>query len=165
MGPVIEEVTIDVPRERVFAVLSDLSARPSFCDHFMTQYRLQRVDPVGVGATARFHVAARGFPVWMETVIAELEAPYLIVERGGASRQDRMPVGTAWELTEIGGTTTNVRLSFWTEPSHPVDRMKDRMGSAGWYRRQWRRALTRLRDMLEEQGTIERVEVGGASRI
>lgn len=165
MGPVIEEVTIDAPRERVFEVLSDLSARPSFCDHFLQQYRLQRINPIGLGAAARFRVPARGFPVWMETVIVELEHPHLILERGGASRLDRMPVGTAWELTEGPGDTTHVRLSFWTEPSHPVDHLKDRMGSAGWYRRQWRKALNRLRDLIEMDAEIERVEVGGASRI
>ncbi len=165
MGPVIEEITIDAPRERVFAVLTDLSARPSFCDHFVTQYRLQRIDPTGIGAASRFHVAARGFPVWMETVIREIEAPHFLLERGAAGRQDRMSVGTAWELTEVGGTTTRLRLSFWTDPSHPVDHFKDRLGSARWYRRQWRRALVRLRDMLEQDAEIGRVEVAGASRI
>lgn len=165
MGPVIAEITIDAPRERVFEVISDLSARPSFCDHFMTSYRLQRIDPVGIGAASRFHVAARGFPVWMETVIVELEEPHFLLERGAASRTDRMAVGTAWELIAAHESTTDVRLSFWTEPTHPVDHLKDRLGSAGWYRRQWRRALVRLRDMLEAEERIERVEVAGASRI
>lgn len=165
VGPVIEQVTIDAPREQVFAVLADLSARPSFCDHFTTEYRLQRIDPTGVGAAARFHVAARGFNVWMETVIVELQSAHLILERGAASRLDRMPVGTAWELAEGPGATTEVRLSFWTEPNHPVDKLKDRLGSAGWYRRAWRRALIRLRDTLEGDRDFERVEVAGSARI
>lgn len=165
MGPIIEEITIDAPRERVFEVLSDLSARPSFGDHFMTQFRLQRIDPTGLGAAARFHVAARGFKVWMETVIVEVESPHFLLERGAGARLDRMPVGTAWELTEVAGTTTNLRLSFWTDPQHPVDHLKDRLGSSRWYRRQWRRALLRLRDMLEAEEPIERVEVAGSSRI
>ena len=50
MGPVSAEIEIDVPRERVFAALADLAARPSFTDHFLTGFHLTRIDPAGVGA-------------------------------------------------------------------------------------------------------------------
>ena len=56
MGPVSAEITIDAPRERVFEVLADLSNRPAFCDHFQHSFRLQRIDPVGIGAAARFEL-------------------------------------------------------------------------------------------------------------
>lgn len=165
MGPISAETTIDVPRERLFAVLADLSNRPAFCDHFQRSFRLQRIDPVGIGAAARFHVEAPFFHFWMETVIAELEAPHLIVEDGKGSRIDRMPVGTAWELTEAGGGMTAVRVSFWTEPANHLDRLKDALMPAGWHRRQWRRALSRLRDLAETDERIERLHVAGASRV
>ncbi len=164
MGPVMAEITIDAPRERVFATVADLALRPAFCDHFMTQFRLQRIDSRGVGAAARFHVAAPRFPIWMETVIVEVEAPHMVLERGRGARIDRLPIGTAWELIESSGSMTEVRVSFWTEPGHPLDAIKDKLGSSGWYGRQWRRALTRLRDLHEGDIAIEALQVAGASR-
>lgn len=165
MGPVSAEIAIDAPRERVFAILADLSNRPAFCDHFQRSFRLQRIDPAGIGAAARFHVEAPFFHFWMETVIAGLEAPHLIVEDGSGGRIDRMPVGTAWELTEAPGGMTAVRVSFWTEPARALDRFKDALMPAGWHRRQWRRALGRLRDLAEADERIERLHVAGASRV
>ena len=106
MGPVTAEITIDAPRERVFAAVADLAKRPSFCDHFQESFRLQRIDSTGVGAAARFHVDAPRFAFWMETVIADLEPPHLIVESGRGGRIDRMDVGTAWELTDAGAGMT-----------------------------------------------------------
>ena len=164
MGPVMAEITIDAPRERVYATIADLSLRPSFCDHFMTQFRLQRIDPRGLGAAARFHVDAPRNPIWMETVIVELEAPHMVLERGRGARIDRLPIGTAWELIESSGSMTEVQVSFWTEPGHPVDAFKDKLGSTGWYQRQWKRALTRLRDLHEGDIAIEALQVAGASR-
>lgn len=164
MGPIKAEITIDAPRERVFAIVSDLAMRPSFCDHFQEQYRLQRVDPTGVGAAARFQLAAARFPIWMETVITELEPPHLVLERGRGSRLDRMPTGTAWELVSNGGTMTDLTVSFWTEPSHPLDKLKDGLLGSRWHRRQWQRALKRLRELAESEAAIEPLQVAGASR-
>jgi uncharacterized protein YndB with AHSA1/START domain len=163
MGPVSAEIDVDAPRERVYAILADLSNRPAFCDHFQHEFRLQRIDPVGIGAAARFHLEAPFFHFWMETVVDTVEAPHLIVERGRGSRTDRMPVGTAWELSEAGGGMTAVQVSFWTEPEHHLDRVKDALMPAGWHRRQWRRALARLRGIAEGDAAIERLHVAGAS--
>lgn len=165
MGPVSAEITIDAPRERVYAIVGDLAMRPRFCDHFQEQFRLARIDPTGVGAAARYQLAARRFPIWIETVIAELEPPHLVLERGKGSRLDRMAVGTAWELVSSGGSMTDLTLSFWTEPTHPIDRIKDRGLGAGWHRRQWNRALERLRELAESDAEIEPLQVAGASRI
>jgi len=163
MGPVSAEIAIDAPRERVFAILADLSNRPAFCDHFQHEFRLQRIDPEGVGAAARFQLEAPFFHFWMETVLETIEVPHLIVEGGRGARIDRMAVGTAWELSEAGGGITDVRVSFWTEPEHHLDRIKDTLMPAGWHRRQWRRALERLRDIAEHGEAVERLHVAGAS--
>lgn len=164
MGPVMAEITIDAPRERVFDLISDLAMRPAFCDHFLEEFHLQRIESRGIGAAARFHVDAPRFPIWMETVLFELDAPHLVLERGRGGRIDRMPVGTAWELVESSGSMCEVTVSFWTEPGTRTDKLKDRMASAGWYERQWRRALTRLRDLVETDADIEPLQVAGASR-
>ena len=47
MGPVMAEITIDAPRERVFAMVADLAMRPAFCDHFLDEFRLQRIESTG----------------------------------------------------------------------------------------------------------------------
>jgi uncharacterized protein YndB with AHSA1/START domain len=163
MGPIIADITIDAPRERVYAVLADLAMRPAFCDHFQTQFRLQRIESRGVGAAARFHVAGPRQKLWMETVIEELNEPHMILERGRGGRTDRIPMGTAWELVESAGTMCDVRVSFWTEPVTLVDKLHERIASSGWYERQWKRALSRLRDLIEGGETIEPLQVAGAS--
>ena len=165
MGPVTAAISIDAPRERVFEVLVDLANRPAFCDHFAEQYHLQRLESRGVGAAARFHAGARGFPIWMETVITEIEEPHRIIESGRGSRADRMVVGTAWELVEGPAATTELTVTFWAETDNHIDKAKSRFGASRWYRKQWRKALRRLRDLLESGEPIEPLQVAGASRI
>lgn len=165
MGPVIAEVSIDAPRERVYEAIADLANRPAFCDHFLEEFHLQRLESTGLGSAARFHVPARRFPIWMETVISELDPPHRIVESGRGSRADRMPVGTAWELVEGPAATTNVTLTFWADADNAVDAAKGKLGVDRWYRRQWKKALERLRDKLEQGEPLEPVRVAGASRI
>jgi uncharacterized protein YndB with AHSA1/START domain len=156
MGPVSAEIEIDASRERVFEALSDLSRRSAFTDHFLTDFHLTRIDSRGIGAGARFRVSQPLRSVWMDTAIAELEAPYRIVERGCGGRANRIPVGTAWELTQAGGALTRVRVSHWTAPSNPVDRAVEALsGAAGAQGRAWREALRRLRDQVESAAAAE----------
>jgi uncharacterized protein YndB with AHSA1/START domain len=164
LGPAMADITIDAPRELVWATISDLALRPAFCDHFMDEFRLQRIDSTGVGAAARFRIEAPRRPMWMETVIEEADAPHRLIERGRGGRIDRIPVGCAWELTEGAGAGCEARVSFWTEPERPYDKVLDRLSAAGWYERQWKRALSRLRDLCESGDAAEPLRVAGASR-
>ncbi len=165
MGPVIAETSIDAPRERVFEAIADLAYRPLFCDHFIEDFHLERLESSGAGAAARFRVDLKRFPIWMETVITELDPPHRIVETGRGSRADRMPIGTAWELVEGPAATTEVTVTFWADAESHADAAKGRLGADRWYRRQWKRALERLRDRLEQGEPLEPVRVAGASRI
>jgi uncharacterized protein YndB with AHSA1/START domain len=150
MGPVSAEVEIDVPRMRVFDAIADLSLRPAFLDHFLTDYRLTRIESTGVGAGARFRFAVRPRRVWMDTTIAEVDEPHRLVEHGRGGRSNRIPSTTLWELTEGPGSLTRVRVSYWTEPSNPVDRGLELLSGASVpYERRWREGLRRLRDQLE----------------
>jgi len=149
MGPIRAETEIDVPREQVFAKLTDLAARPEFTDHFLSDFHLTRIDAVGVGAGARFRVEAPLRSPWMDTTIVELDPPFRIVERGQGGRVNRIPTHTVWELTEGPGSLTSVKLSFWTEPGH-LDRGLELLSAGSvWQERSWREALKRLRDGLE----------------
>ncbi len=165
MRPVRAETTIDAPRERVFELLSDLAQRPAFCDHFQHPFHLERIESKGVGAAARFRVDARFMPLWMETLITEVEPPHRIFERGRGGRLDRIPIVTVWELAAGPGEATEVSVTFWTEPGHPQDRIREHLGVAGWYRRQWKRALARLKDLAEAGSDVEPAVVAGADRI
>jgi hypothetical protein len=145
-------------------MIADLSARPSFCDHFMHDYRIARIEASGEGAAARFSVDPPGAETWVETVISEAERPHLIAERGRCGRNHRVPVFTAWELTE-GAGVTNVRVTFWSEPSMPIDRLRELRGAGRWYRRRWRTALRRLTRVIEGDEPVRRVEVAGGDRV
>jgi len=155
MGPVSAEIEIDAPREEVFEAIADLSRRPSFTDHFLTDFHLTRIESRGIGAGARFRVSQPLRSVWMDTTIAELEEPYKVIERGRGGRVNRIPAATAWELTPGAGRLTRVRVSHWTEPSNPLDRALEAVtGAATLQERAWREALRRLRELLESGARV-----------
>ena len=165
MGPISAEIEIDVPREQLFAALADLAARPSFTDHFFSDFHLTRIDAQGVGAGARFRAQGPLRSVWMDTTIVAVEKPFQIVEEGRGGRGNRICNHTVWELTEAPGGLTAVRVSHWTEPA-AVDRFLEllSLGSV-WQARGWRQALRRLRDNLEaDRPVFERIAVAGGNR-
>jgi uncharacterized protein YndB with AHSA1/START domain len=101
----------------------------------------------------------------MDTTIVDVEAPHRVVEQGRGGRSNRIPSTTVWELQEGPGLLTTVRVSFWTEPEHPLDKLTETLGGASlWFERGWREALRRLRDQLEsETPSIERVGLAGGN--
>jgi hypothetical protein len=163
VGPVTVTKTIDAPREAVFEVICDLANRPAFTDHFIGEFRLERLESSGVGAAARMRIAHRG--MWMETVIVETSAPYRVRERGNGGRLDRIPIVTYWELVEELPETCEVTLSFWTGPTHSLDRLRELLGAERFYRRSWSVALSRLKEIAESGRPPERVVVAGGARI
>ncbi len=164
MRPVSARLFIDAPREQVFDLLLDLSARPAFMGHFVEQYQLLRENPVGVGAGARFRVAEAGG--FLDSVIAEIDRPHRIVERGHGGRLNRVPNVTEWLLTEAPGPSgCELSVTFWTEPSMPFDRLRDARNSERRLARHLRRALERLRDLAETGAEPERISVAGGDRL
>jgi hypothetical protein len=157
MGPVNAELAIDVPREVGFDYLADLANRPSFSDHFISDFHLLRAESTGVGAGARFRFFAPPQAIWMDTTIVGLERPHRISERGSGGRWNRVGSVTEWELLAGPGSLTTVRITYWTDPKHPIDRLKEVFGAASvWYGRDWAAALRRLRDLLESNQTPAR---------
>jgi uncharacterized protein YndB with AHSA1/START domain len=165
MGPISAEIEIDVPREQAFAPLADLAARPSFSDHFLTDFHLTRIESTGVGAGARFRAKGPLRSVWMDTAIVSLEKPFRIVEEGRGGRANRIPNHTVWELTEAAGGLTAVRVSHWSEPG-ALDRGLELLSAGSVFQaRGWREALRRLRDNLEaDRPAAERIAVAGGNR-
>jgi uncharacterized protein YndB with AHSA1/START domain len=165
MGPLSAEIEIDVPRGQAFAALADLAARPSFTDHFLTDFHLTRIDAKGVGAGARFRADGPVRRVWMDTTIVAVEEPFRIVEEGRGGRGNRIRNHTVWELKEAPGGLTAVRVTHWTEPA-AVDRVLELLSAGSLSQgRGWRQALRRLRDNLEaDQPALERIAVAGGNR-
>jgi uncharacterized protein YndB with AHSA1/START domain len=162
VGPISLKVAVDAPRERVFDFICDLSTRPSWIDHFVSEYRLERIPAQGEGAGARFRVDAPAGVRYMETVIAEAERPHRIVEHARGGRLDRLPMRLVWELEE--GPTTNVSLTFWTTPAGAFDRIRER-GRERWWRRRWSRALKRMAELVESGAAPQPTGAAGADRV
>jgi len=162
MGPIAVSRPIDAPRDRVFDFVCELANRPSFTDHFIEQFRLERLESYGVGAAARMRTGRR---LWMETEIVDASRPHRILERGRGGRWNRIPITTGWEFVpRPGGSGCDVTLSFLTEPSNRLDKLRERLGAERFFRRQWSIALSRLKELIESGSAPERVVVAGGDR-
>jgi uncharacterized protein YndB with AHSA1/START domain len=142
--------TVDAPRETVFRYLSDIANHSEFSDHYLLDFRLERLDSSGVGASASYRL---DFPLgrqWGDTVITALESPHRVVLEGGAGRLGRVRTRAEYRLTAADHDMTRVEYRFETEPGTSFDRVKEALGLRGWLRRAARRALSRLAHVLEE---------------
>jgi uncharacterized protein YndB with AHSA1/START domain len=162
----VREVTvstvISAPREEIFDFVADLAGRPAFTDHFMHDYRLARVNPVGPGAAARFRIRAPMATLYAELEMKEVDRPRRIVEEIRVGRRGRNRSVAVYDFTPEGGGATRVELTTYSEPATPVDRLKE-IGAAGWMRRQTKKALERLRMIFEEppKGQLRRATIAG----
>jgi hypothetical protein len=148
--PVESRIVISAPRDDVFAFISDMAGRVAWMDHFLKDYRLTRVNPVGVGAGATFVIDAPLFPLRAEYQIVEAESPRYLRERGRIGRLGRTRGWTEWELAESYGST-EITVTVWTEPGTRWDAYKESLGARPWLRRQMGASLRRLRTIFEEQ--------------
>jgi uncharacterized protein YndB with AHSA1/START domain len=152
VDPVTASVTIDRPREEVFAYLADIANHPEFSDHYLKDWRLTRLDSVGRGAGARFRVDApcQRFG-WADLTFVEVERPHRIVGVGRGGKFNRIKTTAIWTLDPAPGGGTEVELMVESEPALPTDRLMEILtGQHGWFRRKVRRALRRLQSILEE---------------
>jgi hypothetical protein len=103
--------------------------------------------------------------LWSDTTLVGSVVPLQFVEVWHGGRVNRIPTHTVWELTEVAGGLTEVRVSHWTEPGH-LDRGLELLSAGShWQERGWREALRRLRDRLESgQPQAERVAIAGGNR-
>lgn len=166
MGPISAEVEIDAPREAAFELISDLARRPTYTDHFLTGFRLTRIEARGLGAGARFRVKAPLRSPWEDTTIVELDEPFKIVERGAGGRSNRIPTHTVWEIEPGRAGMMRLRVTHWTTPREPVDKLVEALSfGAHFQQKGWKKAVNRLRDILEAEGPGgERIAVAGGNR-
>jgi uncharacterized protein YndB with AHSA1/START domain len=162
MRPVTVHTVISASREQVFDVVSDLSLRPSFSDHYLEEYRLARANPRGEGAAARFRLKLPFAHEWAETVVTKSDRPRQVVEEGRLGRLGRSRLVAVYDFTPESGGATRVELTTYFEPGALVDRVKHAAAS-GRMRRKSKKALERLRRIFEEGqvADLPRVRVAG----
>jgi uncharacterized protein YndB with AHSA1/START domain len=152
LDPVTVSVSIDKPREEVFAYLADIANHAEFMDHFLTEWRLTRADSYGTGAGARFKSAGRMNRFgWGEINFLRVEPPYRIIGVGRGGKYNRIKTYCQWTLEPAGGASTRVEFMYETEPPLPTDKLVEAIsGRRGWWKRRSNKALKRLRSILEE---------------
>jgi uncharacterized protein YndB with AHSA1/START domain len=150
--------TISAPREQIYDFVVDLAARPAFTDHYLEDYRLARVNPVGKGAAARFKLRDQ----YAELSIREADRPRRIVEELRVGRRGRNRGIAVYEFIPEAAGATRVELTTYGEPATAIDRLKE-VGLASWMRRNSKKALERLRMVFEEppERPLARATVAG----
>jgi len=154
---------ISAPREQVFDYLQDIANHGEFTDHYLVDWHLTRIDSVGLGAGARFRVRAPGNRFsWADVTFAEVDRPYRIVEVGRTGKENRIRTLGVYELAPGASGSTRVRFTLETMPATLSDRLMEALGARGWMRRKNKRAMRRLRAILEQgEGRGHRVTVAG----
>ncbi len=149
MRQVTVDTHISAPREDVFDFVADLAGRPAYTDHYLHDFRLARVNPVGLGAAARFRLKAPMAKVYAELQIKEADRPRRIVEEIKYGRRGRNRSVAVYEFSREAPGLTRVELTTYSEPATPIDRLKE-IGAAWWIRRRSKTALDRLRMIFEQ---------------
>ena len=150
MDPVSVSIVVSAPPEQVFDYLADIANHPEFTDHFLVDWHLTRIDSVGQGAGARFRIKAPGNRFsWQDVTLAELERPHRIVEVGRTGKNNRIRTLGVYELAPAAAGATRVRYTLQTQPATFADRLLEGLGARAWVRRKNRKALRRLRRILE----------------
>jgi uncharacterized protein YndB with AHSA1/START domain len=163
VDPVSVSIVVGRPREEVFDYLRAIANHPEFTDHYLSDFHLTRENSIGRGAGARFRIDApfQRFS-WAGVSFIEVERPWRIVEAGRAGKFNRIRLMTVFTLEPHAGGTTHVELTTETVPATISDRIGEALGARGWTRRQNKRALRRLRSILEEgKGRGARATVAG----
>ena len=151
MDPVVVSTVISAPREAVFDYLQDIANHAEFTDHYLVDWHLTRVDSVGRGAGARFRVEAPGNRYsWADVTFAEVERPHRIVEHGRTGKANRIRTLGVYELDPVAGGATRVTFTLQTAPATLADRLVEALGARAFMRRNGRKAMQRLRAILEE---------------
>jgi uncharacterized protein YndB with AHSA1/START domain len=166
VDPFTLSINVGAPRERVFEYLRDIANHAEFTDHFLVDWHLTRIDSVGLGAGARFRVKAPGNRFsWADATFVEVEAPHRIVEVGRTGKNNRIRTLGVYELASGSADTTRVRFTFETEPSTLADRLLEGLGGRGWLKRKNKRAMRRLRSIIESGGDRGAAMDGRGARV
>jgi uncharacterized protein YndB with AHSA1/START domain len=151
VDPFTATATISKPREEVFEYLADIANHPEFTDHYLVDWRLTREDSYGEGAGARFRIKApfNRFS-WGDMSFVEVQPPFRIVERGRGGKYNRIRMLSTYTLSPGPAGSTKVEYTLETVPALTSDRLMETFGGSARMRRQTRKAMRRLTEILEE---------------
>ena len=165
MDPFSIETTVARPLGEVFEYLMDVANHPEFTDHFLKDWRMTREETYGLGAGGRFRAElpfAR-FP-WGDWAIVEADPGRRIVLAGRSGKFNRIRNLALLELGEVP-SGTRVEITVRTFPKMLSDRFLESLGQRRAMKRGWRRALRRLRTILEEgRDRGQRATIAGGPR-
>lgn len=162
MNPLTVSIVVSAPREQVFDYLQDIANHPEFTDHYLVDWHLTRIDSVGRGAGARFRVKAPANRFsWADMTFSEVERPHRIVEVGRTGKNNRVRTLGVYELATAEAGATRVRFTLQTVPVTLSDKLQEALGARRWMRRNNRRAMHRLRGILEQGAASGRRERRG----
>lgn len=170
MDPVSASISIQRPREEVFAYLQDIANHPEFLGHRLVDWHLTREDSIGLGAGARFRAKLRFHRFsYFDVTFTEVEAPYRIAFVGRGGKYDRTLVHGEITVKPDPGDSVRVTFTVETEPKLPSDRIMEAVATQGLVARgALRKGLGRLRTILEEGSesakTGQRVTIAGGAR-
>ena len=150
MLPVRVHTFISAPREEVFDFLADMANRPSWTDHYMKEFRLENPRTHGVGAAARYRLEPPFYRQWVESEIVEADRARRIVEATRGGRLGRAEGEVTFDLNPQGRRLTRVDMTIHSEPGTLRERVQEKLGARRWLRRRSKKALERLRTILEE---------------
>jgi carbon monoxide dehydrogenase subunit G len=150
MRPLAVSRTVDAPRERVFEYLSDVANHAEFSDHYLRDFRLERLDSSGLGAAASWRMDFPLGRVRGDVSITEIDRPHRIVLEGRGGRIGRIPIRAEYRLVPVDNSMTRVEYEFQMQPVNPVDRLKESLGMRAWLRSKARRALRRMANAIED---------------
>jgi uncharacterized protein YndB with AHSA1/START domain len=150
VDPVTVGIVISAPREQVFDYLQDIANHSEFTDHYLVDWHLTREDSVGRGAGARYRVKAPANRFsWGDSTFTEVSRPHRIVEVGRAGKTNRIRTLGIYELAPAPGGATRVQFTIETEPATLADRILEALGGRTWVKRKNKKAMRRLRSILE----------------
>jgi uncharacterized protein YndB with AHSA1/START domain len=143
-------IIVSAPREQVFDYLQDIANHAEFTDHFLVDWHLTRIDSVGRGAGARFRVKAPGNRFsWGDVTFTDVQRPHKIVEVGRTGKNNRIRTLGEYDLAPASAGATRVSFTIETAPATLSDRIMEGLGARRWLARKNRRAMHRLRSILE----------------
>jgi hypothetical protein len=151
MEPFTVSTNIEKPREQVYEYLLDIANHAEFSDHYLVDWHLTRTNTYGQGAGARFRSKAplQRF-AWGDMVIADLDPPFKILERGRGGKFNRIRMLGVYTLQPTSGGGTRVQYTFETEPSQLSDKLMENLIVRSWTKRKATKAMRRLRAILED---------------
>jgi hypothetical protein len=87
---------------------------------------------------------------WADLTLAEVQAPYRIVEHGRGGKYNRIRILGTYTLSPGPSGTTKVQYTLETEPRLLSDHLLDAFGGRSWSKRKAAKSMRRLRSILED---------------